>query len=270
MNLSIFHYEFMILAFIAGIMTAIMAPAMGIFLVTRRYSFMADALAHVSLAGVAVGFLTGTQPIVTAMIVAAITAVWVEEIRRKQGVLGESALSMFLSGGLALAAVLLSASRGININLHSILFGSIATVNRTDVDIILSLGAIVILIIGLLYRELSCIAFDEELAETGGVRTRLLNHIFVILTAVTVSICMRIVGILLIGALMVIPVTTAMQIGTSFRRTLGIAIFLSLFSVVAGLFIAYYVGLSSGGTIVLLSMGLFFLANIYKRCAKNA
>ncbi len=270
MTLSIFQYEFMVLAFIAGIVTAIVAPTMGIFLVTRRYSFMADTLAHVSLAGVAVGFLTGMQPIITAMIVSTLAAIWVETIRRKKRVLGESALSMFLSGGLALAAVLLSASQGLNVNLHSVLFGSIATVNRTDVILICTLGAVVLATIAFLWKELTCIAFDEELAETGGVQVRAINYIFVILTAVTVSVAMRIVGILLIGALMVIPVTTAMQFERSFRATLWIAIALSLLAVITGLFVAYYVGFSSGGTIVLLSMGFFFLASLRKKITGNA
>jgi zinc transport system permease protein len=267
MNLAIFQYEFMILAFIAGIVTAVVAPTMGIFLVTRRYSFMADTLAHVSLAGVAIGFLTGMQPIITAMVASALAAVWVETIRRKNRVLGESALSMFLSGGLALAAVLLSASQGLNINLHSVLFGSIATVNRSDVLIICTLGAIVLATITFFWKELTCIAYDEELAETGGVQTKMINYLFVILTAVTVSVSMRIVGILLIGALMVIPVTAAMQFDRRFLMTLWIAIGLSLLAVIAGLCIAYYIGFSSGGTIVLLSMGLFFFASIRKRIA---
>lgn len=269
MMLSIFQYEFMILAFIAGIITAIIAPTMGVFLVMRRYSFMADTLAHVSLAGVAIGFLTGTQPILSAMAVSALTAIWVEELRRKKRALSESALSMFLSGGLALAAILLSASQGLNINLHSVLFGSIATVNRTDIWIILSLSIVVIFAIILFYKELTCIAFDEELAEIGGVHTRLINHIFVILTAITVTICMRIVGILLIGALIVIPVTTAMLFSRSFRGTLWSAIGLSLLSVIAGLFIAYYVGFSSGGTIVLLSMLFFFIATLKNKISGN-
>lgn len=265
MTLSIFQYEFMVLAFIAGIVTAVVAPTMGMFLVTRRYSFMADTLAHVSLAGVAIGFLTGTQPIVTAMVVASLAAIWVETIRGKKRVLGESALSMFLSGGLALAAVLLSASQGLNVNLHSVLFGSIATVNRSDVYIIGILGTAVLATIVFLWKELTCIAYDEELAETGGVQTTMINYIFVILTAVTVSVAMRIVGILLIGALMVIPVTAAMQFDRSFKTTLWIAFCLSLLAVIVGLFIAYYVGFSSGGTIVLLSMCLFFFASLKKK-----
>jgi zinc transport system permease protein len=261
---TIFQYQFMILAFIAGLVTAIIAPMMGMFLVARRSSFMADTLAHVSLAGVALGFLTGTQPVLTAMIISAITAVWVEEIRRRKRSIGESTLAMFLSGGLAFAAVLLSASQGLNVNLHSVLFGSIATVSRADIHIILSVGTGVVVCILVLYRELCCIAFDEELAETGGIESRIINTIFAILTAVTVSVCMRIVGILLIGALMVIPVTAAMQIGRSFTGTLKMAIGIAMLSVIIGLCIAYYAGLSSGGTIVLIAMSLFFLATLFK------
>lgn len=269
MILSIFQYEFMILAFVAGIMTAVVAPTMGIFLVSRRYSFMADTLAHVSLAGVATGYLTGTQPMISAMVTSILVALWVEAIRRKNHVLGESALSMFLSGGLAIAALLLSVSHGQNINLHSVLFGSIATVNRADVKIIFALGVLVLAVIMLLWKQLTCIAFDEELAETGGVHVALLNNIFVILVAVTVSVSMRIVGILLIGALMVIPVTAAMQLGRNFFTTLLWAIAFSLFAVIVGLFVAYYVGVSSGGTIVLLSMGIFFCTSFWKKLTKT-
>jgi len=266
---EIFQYEFMVLAFIAGLITAIIAPTMGMFLVARRYSFMADTLAHVSLAGVAIGYLTKTEPILMAMLVSALTALWVEALRRKKRTLGESALSMFLSGGLALAAVLLSASQGLNVNLHSVLFGSIATVNRSDVLIISVLGVGAIVTISLLYKELTCIAFDEELAETGGIPTRFINMIFVILVAITVSISMRIIGVLLIGALMVIPVIAAMQFDRSFRQTLWIAISLSLLSVIVGLFVSYYAGFSSGGTIVLIAMGLFFVGTLRKKLRSN-
>jgi zinc transport system permease protein len=262
--LSIFEYDFMLRAFTAGIITAVIAPMVGIFLVTRRYSFMADTLAHVSLAGVAVGFLTGLQPIVTAMVASALTALSVEHLRSNKRVLGESALALFLSGGLALAAVLLSAAKGISVNLGSILFGSIATVNDSDIMIIAGLGVLVIFTVVVLYKELVDISFDEELAATGGLSTRLINQIFVVLAAVTVSLSMRIVGVLLIGALMIIPVLAAMQFEKSFRRTLFIAIAVSLFSVIAGLFVAYYAGLSSGGTIVLISIAVFLLASMRK------
>ncbi len=263
--LTIFHYDFMIRAFTAGIITAVIAPMIGVFLVTRRYSFMADTLAHVSLAGVAVGYLTGLQPIITAMIASALTALSVEHLRHNRKVLGESALALFLSGGLALAAVLLSAAQGLNVNLSSVLFGSIATVNRSDLLIISLLGALVIFIVIFLYRELAAISFDEELAATSGLPVQVINRIFVVLAAVTVSLSMRIVGVLLIGALMVIPVIAAMQFERSFRRTMVIAVGISLFSTVTGLYASYYLGYASGGTIVLIAIAIFLLSGLWKK-----
>lgn len=262
--LAIFHYDFMIRAFIAGIITATIAPMIGVFLVTRRYSFMADTLAHVSLAGVAVGFLTGIQPILTAMIASALTALSVEHLRSNRKVLGESALALFLSGGLALAAVLLSAAQGLNVNLGSVLFGSIATVNHSDLLIISLLGALVIFTVIFLYKELVSISFDEELAATSGLPVVFINRIFVVLAAVTVSLSMRIVGVLLIGALMVIPVIAAMQFEQSFKRTMIIAVGISLFSTITGLYASYYLGYASGGTIVLIAITIFLLSSLWK------
>lgn len=263
--LSIFQYDFMIRAFTAGIVTGIIAPIIGMFLVTRRYSFMADTLAHVSLAGVAIGFLTGLQPIVTAAGASVIAALSVEHLRSSRRVLGESALAMFLSGGLALAAVLLSLSQGLNVNLGSVLFGSIATVNTDDLWLIGALGAVVLCAVTFLYKELVAVSLDEELAATGGLPVDTVNRIFVVLAAVTVSISMRIVGILLIGALMVIPVLAAMQFEKGFRKTLFIAIGVSLLSVVSGLFVSYAFDISSGGTIVLIAMALFCMASLKKK-----
>jgi zinc transport system permease protein len=141
-----------------------------------------------------------------------------------------------------------------------VLFGSIATVTREDVAIIAILSLVILLTITLLWKELTAIAFDEELAETGGIPTRVINTVFVMLTAVTVSVSMRVVGILLIGALMVIPVNAAMQWGRGFRETLLLGVGFSLLSMIAGLTLSYYAGLSSGGTIVLTAMAVFFFS----------
>ncbi len=257
--LSVFQYDFMIRAFAAGIVTAVIAPMMGVFLVTRRYSFMADTLAHVSLAGVAVGFLAGIQPIITAIIASVLTALSVEKLRSKRKVLGESSLALFLSGGLALAAVLLSVSKGRNINIGSVLFGSIATVDTSDVLIISTLGIVVFASVILLYKELAAVSFDEELAEASGIPVVRINRYFIVLAAVTVALSMRIVGVLLIGALMVIPSIAAMQLARSFRQTLIFAVGISLFSVISGLYLSYYLDLSSGGTIVLVAIAVFLV-----------
>lgn len=258
--LDIFQYDFMVRAFIAGLAIAVIAPMVGIFLVTRRYSFMADTLAHVSLAGVAAAFLLGFQPILTALLLSIATALSVEKLRSSGKVLGESGLAIFLSGGLALASVLISLSRGLNFNLSSILFGSIATVSNMDLLLILGLGLVVLITIFIIYRQLFAISLDEELATVSGLPVTRLNQILVVLAAVIVSLSMRIVGVLLVGALMVIPVIAAMQYRRSFFITLILSIGISLISVITGLFTAYYLGWASGGTITLVAISFFLLS----------
>ena len=258
--LQIFAYDFMVRAFAAGIVTAVIAPTIGIFLVTRRYAFMADALSHISLAGVAIGYLLGVEPIFTAFAASTVAAISVEKLRSSKQAIGETALALFLSGGLALASVLLSISKGVNINLGSILFGSITTVSAKDVTMISGLAVVVLLAIAAVYKELLAVSFDEELAATAGIRVRALNYLLVVLAALTVSLSMRTVGVLLVGALMVIPVVAAMQWRQGFFRTLMIAIALSLLSVILGLFVAYYADTATGGTIILIAIGFFLLS----------
>ncbi|MBI2410687.1 MAG: metal ABC transporter permease [Candidatus Kerfeldbacteria bacterium] len=263
--LDIFQFDFMIRAFIAGGVIAICAPFIGTFLVVRRYSLMADTLAHVALAGVAVGLLTKTQPIVTAIIAAVVAAIGIERLRSTKRIFGESVLALFLSGSLAIAAVLLSLAKGFNVNLFSFLFGSIATVTPTDLSIIVTLGIVVCVLILALYKELFFVSFDEELAKANGLRVRMLNMLLVILAAVTVALAMRIVGVLLIGALMVIPVITAMQVARSFLHTMVIAVMVSLVAVYSGLFFSYYLDLASGGTIVVVALLFFIISTVIQK-----
>ncbi|MBI5753779.1 metal ABC transporter permease [Candidatus Peregrinibacteria bacterium] len=260
--LDIFQYDFMVRAFMAGFAIAIIAPMVGIFLVTRRYAFMADTLAHVSFAGVAAAFLLGFEPIITALLLSIGTSLTVEKLRSSGKVLGEAGLAIFLSGGLALASVLISASRGLNLNLSGVLFGSIATVTTLDLQLILGLGVVVLFTIFFLYRQLFAISLDEELATVSGLPVTRLNRILVILAAIIVSLSMRIVGILLVGALMVIPVIAAMQYKKSFFATFIISIIISLFSVISGLFVSYYLGWASGGTITLIAITIFVTSSL--------
>ena len=255
--MDIFHYSFMIHAFIAGSIIAIIAPVIGTFLVARRYSLMADSLAHVSLAGVAIGLILGIYPVYTALIVSVVVALVIERLRTERGVSGEVALAMFLSGGLAVAVVLLGLGKGFSVDLFSYLFGSITTVTNIDLLVITTLGIVVLAIVVRVYKEFVYVSFDEEAAHVSGVPTKTLNMLLMILTALTVSISMRIVGILLIGALMVIPVVTAMQLRQSFLKTILASILFSFIAVIAGLFLSYYVNLAAGGTIVVISLFLF-------------
>jgi zinc transport system permease protein len=166
---DLFQYDFIIRGFEAGIIIGLIAPLIGIFLVLRRYSLIADTLSHVSLAGVAIGLLLKVNPIITAIAAALISSLAIERLRLSKKVYGESALAIFLSGSLALAIVILSLAHGFNTNLFNYLFGSIVTVKQTDIYIILGLGVVVMLTLLAFYKELVYVTFDEEAAEVSGI-----------------------------------------------------------------------------------------------------
>ena len=263
--LEIFQHEFMIRAFAAGTITAIIAPLIGTFLVVRRLSLMAETLAHVSLLGIAIGLFTNIQPVITATVTAVAASLGIEKIRTSKKIFGESALALFFSGSLAFASILISLSNGFNRSLFSFLFGSIATVSPLDLYLIAGLALIIGATLFFIYKELFLVSFDEELAQVSGLNARLINTILIVLAAITVSLSIRIVGVLLIGALMVIPVVTAMQVAKSFKQVLGYSVVISLLSVISGLFVSYYFDLASGGTIVTIALGLFLVSLIVKR-----
>ncbi len=263
--LEILQYGFMVRALMAGAVIGTIAPIIGTFLVSKRYSLMADSLAHISLAGVAVGLMISVYPVLTALIAAVIAAIVIELLRTEKRVSGELSLAMFLSGGLAIAVVLIGLAGGFNADLFSYLFGSITTVQQTDVWVITALGTVVLAVMYVFYEELLYVSFDEEAARVSGVPVRLTNVILVVLTAVIVSVSMRIVGVLLIGALMVIPVVTAMQVARSFRQTITMASVFGLGSTLLGLVLSYYLDLAAGGTIVVLSLVVFSFTMLISR-----
>jgi zinc transport system permease protein len=252
-----FEYDFMVRAFVAGMIVAVAAPVMGVFLVVRRYSLLADTLAHVSLTGVAVGLITGTSPVYGAMAAAVLAALGIERLRRTKKVFGESAVALFLWAGLATAVVLIGLAKGPRMDIFGYLFGSITTVTLADLYLLAVFAAAIVAVVFALYKQLFLVAFDEETAEAAGVNTRLFGNIIVVMAALIISLSMRIVGILLIGALMVVPVLSAMQWARSFRQTIVFSIIFSVCSVAAGLFLSYHFDLASGGSIVLSSLALF-------------
>lgn len=262
--LAIFQYDFMIRALLAGLMIAVIAPLIGNFLVIRRLSLIADTLSHIALAGIGLGLLLGVAPIPVTVLVTVCAALVIEWLRSRRRLPAEAVLAMFLPGGLALAVVLISLAHGFNANLFSYLFGSITTVRPEELWLILGLGAAVIIAVATLYRQLLYSSFDEDSARVDGVRVNLVNAVLIVLTAVTVTLAMRVVGILLIGALMVIPAVTAMQVARSFRQSLGLSILFALAAVLVGLLGAYYLNLPAGASIVLVSLGIFGLSAVRK------
>jgi zinc transport system permease protein len=262
--LEIFSYNFMLRAFAAGIIIAAIAPAIGTFLVAKRYSLFADTLAHVSLAGIAIALFLNIHPLIGALVTAVLAAVAIEQLRIRKGIAGESALAMFLSGGLALAIVLISLNKTGGVDLLSYLFGSITTVQSSDLWISVILGLLTLGLLLFFYKPLLYISFDEETAKVSGLKTNLLNIVLLGLTAVTVVISIRVVGVLLIGALMVIPVVTASLIAKSFKQSLFLSLCFSISSVIGGLIASYYLNLPAGGAIVLLALLIFGIVALGK------
>ena len=262
--LEIFTYGFMLRAFAAGIIIAAIAPALGTFLVARRYALVVDTLAHTSLTGIAIGLVAGIYPLYTALIAAIVSAAIIEYLRTKRGISGDVALAMFLSGGLALAVIIVSLGNGSNIDLFSYLFGSITTVQLTDIYMTGVLGILIAFLIIKNYYALLYTSFDEEGARVSGLAVGRVNTMLVMLTALTVVLSTRVVGALLVGALTVIPVITATQLGKSFRQTLGLSIAFSTCSVIGGLLFSYYADFPAGGSIVLLALTLFGITLLAK------
>ena len=259
------EFAFMQRAFAAGAMTALICPAIGVFLVPRRLSLVADTLAHVALAGVALGLVTGISPVVGALIVTLAAAVGMERLRARGVLAGDAALAVFLSGGFALAVVLISLVHGFNADLFAILFGSILTVSAGDLWLIAALAAAVGIAIAVFYPQLLAVTLNEDLARTSGVPVGALNMMLTLLTALTTVVAMRMVGVLLVSAMIVIPTLTGFALARSFRQALAVAIAMALVSVTAGLVAAYYLRLAAGGAIVLTALVIFAAASLAGR-----
>ena len=249
------------LAFAAGAIVGVLAPAVGFFLVQRRMSLIGDGIGHVAFAGVAAGFLLGISPVVTALVASVAGASAIEWLRARRRAAGDQALALVFYTGIAAGVVLVSAAGALNVDLFAFLFGSILTVDRGDLALIAALGGAGLAAIALLYRALAAVVLDEEGARVAGVPVGALNVVVAALAAVTVALSMRIVGILLIAALMVLPVIAATRIAWSMRSTLLLGIGIGLASVLGGLTIAYYADLPPGGTVVLLAAASFLVAS---------
>lgn len=250
--LDIFSYGFMQRSLIMGIIIAIIAPTIGLFLVLRRLSVIGDAISHVALAGAAFGLLLGIYPIYTAISFSIIAVLGVEKLRKEYSEYAELSLSIVLSAGIGLASILISL--GNTSGIFSYLFGSLALVTKKDIWVVSILGSFIIISILFLYKGLFYLTFDEESARMAGVPVRKINMFFSILVALTIGISMRTVGVLLISSLMILPVATSLIISKSFKQALLYSNLFGIISVVLGLISSFYFDLAPGGTIVLIAL----------------
>ncbi|MFE2427223.1 metal ABC transporter permease [Streptomyces sp. NPDC059373] len=258
--MDLLTYAFMQRALIAAALVGVTAPAIGIYLVQRRQALMGDGIGHVALTGVGLGFLLNASPVWMATAVAVVGSVLMELIRWYGRTRGDIALAMLFYGGMAAGVMLTSLSRtGTTANLTTYLFGSITTVAPADIPMICGLAAFVLLVTIGLRRQLFAVSQDEEFAQVTGLPVRLLNLLVAVTAAVTVTVAMRVVGLLLVSALMVIPVAASQQVARSFAMTFAMSIVIGVVVTLSGTVTSYYVDVPSGATIVLMAIGLFVL-----------
>ncbi len=253
-------YDFMRIALVAAVFTGLAAPAIGTFLVQRRLALLGDGLGHVALTGVALGMLTGIAPIVTAVIVASIGAIVIELLRMYARTSADVALAMLFYGGIAGGVLLADLADESAANLNSFLFGSITTVTTADLTLVGILGAIVIALSIGLSPQLFAVCQDEEHAKVSGVPVRLYSILIAILAAITITVAMRTVGLLLVSALMVVPVAASQQLTRSFRTTHFGAMAIGLIAALGGVVASYEIDTQPGPTIVILALAIFGVA----------
>lgn len=262
---EMFEYDFMQRAFIAGIIIAILASISGTFIVLRRYSLIGETLAHSALLGVAIGLVAEYNPLWSAVVFALISAWLVEYLRSAFSIYSDAILAILLSGSLALAIIIVSLGGAFNNSLFSYLFGSILSVSSEDIVVISIFGAISLVILLLFSKEFYFIAYDEEIAKTSGVKVNLLNFLLVSIVAVIIALSIRVVGSLLISALMIIPTIAALQFRVGFLKTVLFSLMIALSSVISGMTLSFYFSLPSGATIVMCVLCIFILSLVINK-----
>lgn len=274
---GIFHYEFLQNAFITGIMIGLIAPLLGVFIVVRRLSLIADALSHVTLAGIAGSLLlgkyfqtfSGLNPIYLGMAFSVGGSIFIEKLRAVYKHYQELAIPIILSSGIGLGVIFISLANGFNTDLFSYLFGSVTAVSRTDLWVIFIISVFVLLLVFLLYKELFLLSFDEEHAKASGIAAKSIHFVFIVMVALVIAASMRIVGILLVSSLMTLPVAASIRIAKGFKQTILLSVIFGEASVLGGLFTAYYLNLAPGGTIVMIAVTILVLAILFKKLAFN-
>lgn len=262
--MELFEFVFFQRALIGGIFIGFVAPLIGVFIVLRRLSLIGDTLAHVSIAGVALGFLIDVYPLAMGVVFSLLGAMAIEFLRKMYKSYAELSIAVIMSFGIALASVLFTWGRGFNMNVQSFLFGNILTLNNQDIWLIAIVAIIVSIMIFIHLKELFVVAFDEDSASVSGLPLKYLNFLITIMTALVISAAIKIVGALLVSALLTIPVACSLTVGKSFKQTIWLSILFAEIAVIAGLLISAQWDLASGGTVVLLLICLL-LSSIVAR-----
>lgn len=261
-----FSYEFMRRAFLAATLISVMAPILGVFLVIRRQSLMADTLSHVSLAGVALGFFLNLNPQIMTLIVVIFSAIILEYLRMVYRTYSEISIAILMSGGLAIALVLMNFSGGNSAtSIQSYLFGSIVTITWNQVIILAILLVVIVVLFSLFKRPMYVLTFDEDTAHVDGLPTNVMSMIFNVITGVAIAVMIPIAGALLISAIMVLPAAIGMRIGKRFNTVVLVSMLMGLIGMLTGLTSSYYLETPPSASITLIFIALFILVSISKK-----
>lgn len=267
------QFEFLQNAFLSGALIGIAAPLLGVFVVVRRLSLIADALSHVTLAGIAAGLLLSSKiqalatisPIYLGMGFSVLGSLLIEKLRTVYKHYEELAIPILLSAGIGLSVVFISLADGLNTDLFSYLFGSVSAVSRIDLYVIFFVSVFALLVIVLFLKEMFLLSFDEEYATASGLPAKALHLLFILTVALVISVAMRVVGILLVSSLMTLPVAASIRIAKGFKQTMFASVLIGEFSVLFGLFLSYYLDIAPGGTIVILNIIILLLAIFWSK-----
>ncbi len=265
---EILSYGFIQRALIAGTMIAVLCAVLGVFLVLRRLSLIGDGLAHVTFGSVAVALMLRISPVYVTLAsvpLVLLSSLGILRMTDKARIYGDAAIGIVSSLGIACGVLLASVAGGYNVDLFSYLFGNILSISSTELVISAVLFCVVMLAVALFYKDLFAITFDEDLAKSSGIMTELINKVLVLLTALTVVLAMKVVGIMLISALLIIPAVAALQVARGFLTTIVAAAGIAVFSVISGIFASFVLNLPTGATIVIINIILFALAFACKR-----
>jgi zinc transport system permease protein len=260
--MSLLAFDFMRRGLLAALVVGFAAPSIGTYLVQRKLSLTGDGIGHVAFTGVGLGVLLRTSPVLTAVAVSVLGAIVIEVVRARAKASGDVALALLFYGGLAGGSILIKLAGGTNAALGGYLFGSLSSVSNGDLLVIVTLSLVVLGTMLLFTRELFAVCQDEDVARVSGLPVRFLNLLVAIGAAVTVTVAMRTVGLLLVSALMVVPVATVQLLSRSFRGTLYGACLLGAVMSVGGLVVSFYADVPPGGSIVMLSLAAFLVAAV--------
>ena len=267
--IDLLGYRFFQNALLGGVIAAAACAAVGLFLILKKEAMIGDGISHTAFGGIALGLLLGINPLLTALTVSVLAVLGISYMRRKNVAPSDSAIAVMLALGFSFGLIAISIAGGFNVELFSYLFGSILTIDTFDLILVSLLGIIVLLFLGLFRRELLSLVFDEEDSRVMGIPTNTLSLAFDLLVATTIVLSIKVIGTVLVVALLVLPGLSALQLGMSFRKTILTAVSFSIISTVLGILFSATFDVATSGLIVFTAALLFLLTLAYKKLGKE-